>query len=307
VNYAQLYVAVQSYVQNYGDDFNSNIPTFVREAERRIYNSVQLAYLRKSLIGTLTIGGQYLTTPDDFLSTYSLALIRQDGTYEYLLDKDVNFLRSGYPDPTELGEPKYYALFGPVVASGQLTNGLAYMFAPTPDRAYQLEVHYYYYPASIVSGVITFASIANAGTGYNNGVYYNVSLTGGSGASATATVVVSNGAITSVTLENGGSLYVVGDSLTQNDVRLGGGVGFAATVQTINNSTGTSWLGDNYEQVLLYACLVEAYGFMKGEQDVMAFYQQKYDEGIKQLKRLGDGLERGDAYRDGQYKTKVTS
>ena len=307
MNYAQLYVAVQSYVQNYGDDFNSNIPTFVREAERRIYNSVQLAYLRKSLIGTLTIGGQYLTTPDDFLSTYSLALIRQDGTYEYLLDKDVNFLRSGYPDPTELGEPKYYALFGPVVASGQLTNGLAYMFAPTPDRAYQLEVHYYYYPASIVSGVITFASIANAGTGYNNGVYYNVALTGGSGASANATVVVNNGAITSVTLENGGSLYVVGDSLTQNDVRLGGGVGFTATVQTINNSTGTSWLGDNYEQVLLYACLVEAYGFMKGEQDVMAFYQQKYDEGIKQLKRLGDGLERGDAYRDGQYKTKVTS
>jgi len=307
VNYAQLYVAIQSYVQNYGDDFNSNIPTFVREAERRIYNSVQLAYLRKSLIGRLTSGGQYLTTPEDFLSTYSLALIRPDGSYEYLLDKDVNFLRSGYPDPTDLGEPKYYALFGPVVASGQLTNGLAYMFAPTPDSDYQLEVHYYYYPASIVSGVITFASISNSGVNYTNGVFYNVALVGGSGASATATIVVANGGITSVTLENGGSLYVVGDSLTLNDVRLGGGVGFTATVQTINNSTGTSWLGDNYEQVLLYACLVEAYGFMKGEQDVMAFYQQKYDEGIKQLKRLGDGLERGDAYRDGQYKMKVTS
>jgi hypothetical protein len=307
VNYAQLYVAIQSYVQNYGDDFNSNIPTFVKEAERRIYNSVQLAYLRKSLIGRLTPGGQYLTTPDDFLSTYSLALIRPDGTYEYLLDKDVNFLRSAYTDPTATGEPKYYALFGPVVASGELTNGLAYMFAPTPNLNYQLEVHYYYYPASIVSGVITFAQIANAGTGYNNGVYYNVSLVGGAGASATATIVVANGGITNVTLESGGSLYVVGDTLTQNDVRLGGGTGFAATVQTINNSTGTSWLGDNYEQVLLYACLVEAYGFMKGEQDMMAYYQQKYDEGIRQLKRLGDGLERGDAYRDGQFKMKVTS
>jgi hypothetical protein len=76
---------------------------------------------------------------------------------------------------------------------------------------------------------------------------------------------------------------------------------------TINNSTGTSWLGDNYEQVLLYACLVEAYGFMKGEVDIMTYYQQKYDQGIQQLKRLGDGLERGDAYRDGQYKVKVTS
>ena len=307
MNYAQLYVAIQSYAQNYGDDFNSNIPTFVREAERRIYNSVQLAYLRKSLIGALTPGNQYLTTPDDFLSTYSLALIKSDGSYEYLLDKDVNFLRSGYPNPDELGEPKYYALFGPVVAGGELTNGLAYMFAPTPNLGYQLEVHYYYYPASIVSGVITFASIANAGTGYNNGVYYNVALVGGAGASATATIVVANGGITSVTLESGGSLYVVGDSLSQNDVRLGGGVGFAATVQTINNSTGTSWLGDNYEQVLLYACLVEAYGYMKGEQDIMTYYQQKYDEGIKQLKRLGDGLERGDAYRDGQYKMRVTS
>lgn len=307
MNYAQLYVAIQSYVQNYGDDFNSNIPTFVKEAERRIYNSVQLAYLRKSLIGTLTPGSQYLTTPDDFLSTYSLALIKPNGSYEYLLNKDVNFLRSGYPDPDETGEPKYYALFGPVVASGELTNGLAYMFAPTPNANYQLEVHYYYYPASIVSGVITFAGISNAGTGYTNGVFYNVALTGGSGASATATIVVANGGITSITLESGGSLYVVGDTLTQNDVRLGGGTAFAATVQTINNSTGTSWLGANYEQVLLYACLVEAYGFMKGEQDVLGYYQQKYEEGIKQLRRLGDGLERGDAYRDGQFKMKVTS
>jgi hypothetical protein len=112
---------------------------------------------------------------------------------------------------------------------GQLTNGLAYMFAPTPNLNYQLEVHYYYYPASIVSGVITFASIANAGTGYNNGVYYNVALTGGAAsASATATIVVANGGITDITLESGGSLYVVGDTLTQNDVRLGGGTAFAA-------------------------------------------------------------------------------
>jgi len=150
-------------------------------------------------------------------------LIRPDGSYEFLLDKDVNFLRSGYPDPTELGEPKYYALFGPVVASGSLTNGLAYMFAPTPDRAYQLEVNYYYYPASIVSGVITAVRVSTGGTNYNNGTFYNVALTGGSGASATATVTVLNGAITNVALENGGSLYLAEDLLSQNDVRLGGG------------------------------------------------------------------------------------
>jgi hypothetical protein len=309
VNYAQLYVAIQSYVQDYGDDFNSNIPTFVREAERRIYNSVQLAYLRKTLVGTLAPGDQYLSTPADFLSTYALSLIRPDGTFEFLLDKDVNFLRSAYPDPTETGEPKYYALFGPVVSGGLFTNNLAYMFAPTPAVTYQLEISYYYYPPSIVSGVITGTSFTTGGqgSGYNSGVYYNVPLTGGAGASATATLNIVAGAVITCTIENGGSLYLVGDTLTSTDVRIGNGSGFSITVTTINNSSGTSWLGDSYEQVLLYACLVEAYGYMKGEADMMAYYQQKYDQGIQQLKRLGDGLERGDAYRDGQFKMKVTS
>ena len=307
MNYAELYVAIQSYVQNYGDDFSNNIPTFVREAERRIYNSVQLAYLRKTLVGTLAPGDQYLSTPNDFLSTYALSLIKPDGTYEFLLDKDVNFLRSAYPSPTSTGQPKYYALFGPVVVNGVFTNNLSYMFAPTADTTYQLEVSYYYYPPSIVSGVLDVIQITNGGTGYNTGTYYNVTLIGGAGDGATATVTVTDGIVTACVIENGGSLYVVGDTLTTNDIRLGNGANFTVTVNAINNSTGTSWLGDSYEQVLLYACLVEAYGFMKGEQDMMAYYQQKYDQGIQQLRRLGDGLERGDAYRDGQYKMPVTT
>jgi len=309
VNYAQLYTAIQSYVQNYDTDFINNIPTFVLEAERRIYNSVQLAFLRKTLVGTLSPGSQYLSTPGDFLSTYALALINPDGSYEYLLDKDVNYLRAAYPNPTTTGTPRYYGLFGPVVSNGQYTNNLAYFFAPTPDVTYQLQITYYYYPPSIVSGVIqgTSFTTGGGGAGYNSGVFYNVALTNGSGASATATLVVTNGVVTGCTIENGGSLYVVGDLLNQADVRLGGGTGFQITVTNINNSTGTSWIGDNYEQVLLYACLVEGYGFMKGAADMMAYYQQKYDEGIKQLRRLGDGLERGDAYRDGQFKMPVTS
>lgn len=307
MNYAQLYVAIQSYVQNYGDDFISNIPTFVREAERRIYNSVQLAYLRKTLVGSLSNGVQYLGTPTDFLSTYSLSLKKQDGSYEFLIDKDITFMREAFPDPTALGQPVYYALFGPTVANGVLTNGLAYQFGPTPDYPYELEVNYYYYPPSIVSGVILALSAPVPGLGYSDGVYYNVPLTGGAGASATATIIVSNSSVLSIALENGGSLYLQDDVLSASPSILGPGTGFSTTASIINNSTGTSWLGDNYEQVLLYACLVEAYGFMKGEADMLTYYQTKYDEGIKQLRRLGDGLERGDAYRDGQFKMKVTS
>lgn len=307
MNYAQLYVAIQSYVQNYDSDFVSNIPTFVREAERRIYNSVQLAYLRKTLLGTLTSGVQYLATPTDFLSTYSLALKKLDGSYEFLLDKDITFMRQAFPNPDATGQPQYYALFGPVVSNGQFTNSLAYQFGPTPDASYQLEVNYYYYPPSIVAGVVTALTSLVSGTGYNNGTWYNIPLTGGSGASVTATITVNNGGVTSCVVESGGSLYVVGDTLSANSVVLGNGAGFSIVVQEINNSTGTSWLGDSYEQVLLYGCLVEAYGFMKGEADMMTYYLAKYDDGIQQLRRLGDGLERGDAYRDGQFKRPVTA
>jgi hypothetical protein len=305
VNYAQLYVAIQSYVQNYDSDFITNIPTFVREAERRIYNSVQLAYLRKTAVGALSIGGQYLTTPADFLSTYSLSLVKQDGTYEFLIDKDITFMRQAFPNPTTTGQPQYYALFGPTVSGGQLTNGLAYQFGPTPDYPYQLEINYYYYPPSIVAGVILTVGSLVGGSGYTNGTWYDVQLTGGAGASATATLTIAGGVVTNCVVESGGSLYLVGNTLSSSDVAIGNGSGFSVNVATINNSTGTSWLGENYEQVLLYGCLVEAYGFMKGETDMMTYYMQKFDDGIQQLRRLGDGLERGDAYRDGQFKRPV--
>jgi len=224
-----------------------------------------------------------------------------------LIDKDITFMCQAFPNPNTTGQPKYYALFGPTISGGQLTNGLAYQFGPTPDAAYQLEVNYYYYPPSIVAGVITAFTGLVGGSGYTNGTWYDVSLTGGAGASATATLTIANGAVTNCVLEGGGSLYLVGDVLSSNDVVIGNGTGFSITVQAINNSTGTSWLGDSYEQVLLYACLVEAYGFMKGEADMMTYYMQKYDDGIAQLRRLGDGLERGDAYRDGQFKRPVVT
>jgi len=306
VNYAELWQTIQDYTQNYETDFVANIPVFVTQAEERVYNTVQLPPLRKNVTGTSQPNSPYLTCPTDFLSSFSMAVIDATGTYEFLLNKDVNFLRAAYPSPTDTGTPKYYALFGPEVLNQGTTNELSFMLAPTPNAQYSIELHYYYYPVSIVQGIIRLLGSITGGSGYTNGSYYRVPLTGGTGSGASADIIVSGGSITAVTLRNGGSFYTVADSLTASTTILGAGSGFAVPVQTLINADGSSWLGDNYSPALLYGALVEAYIFMKGEQDMMTYYETKFKEALAQLNRLGTGLERGDAYRDGQARIKVT-
>ena len=224
MTYTELVAAIEAYTENYEQLFVDNIPVFVKQAEQRIYNTAQIPALRKNVTGVTKANNKYLPCPVDYLSTYSMAVIDADGNYEYLLNKDVNFIRAAYPSPNDTGLPQYYAIFGPAVASSTISDELTFILGPTPDEAYSVELHYYYYPESIT---------------------------------------------------------VAAD--------------------------GRTWLGDNYDPVLLYGSLLEAYTFMKGEQDVMAFYSQKYADALQQLIRLGDGLERGDAYRDGQAKVKVTT
>jgi hypothetical protein len=234
MTYAELITAIQTYTENTfpsttladGTTVSSTtqLNRFIEQAEQRIYNSVQFPSLRKNVVGTVTTANKYLTCPDDFLATYSLAVIGTDGAYEYLLNKDVNFIRQAYPNPTtDVGIPKYYALFGPNVTNSVITDELSFIVGPTPDAAYNVELHYYYYPESI--------SVA---------------------------------------------------------------------------SDGCTWLGDNFDTVLLYGSLVEAYTYMKGEQDIMVFYDAKYKEALALAKRLGDGMERQDAYRSGQFRQAVT-
>ena len=217
MNYSELVAEIQSYTENQFS--TADINTFIAQAEQRIYNTVQLPALRKNVVGVATINNKYLTCPSDWLATYSIAVIDGTGVYKYLLDKDVNYLREAYPAPTSLGIPKYYALFGPQLA---LPTELSFIIAPTPDTTYGLELHYYYYPESIVTA-------------------------------------------------------------------------------------GTSWLGDNYDPVLFYGAMREAMLFMKGEADLVGYYDQKYSEALNQLKRLGDGLERSDAYRNGQTRIPNTA
>jgi hypothetical protein len=223
MNYTALSAAIQAYTENTEADFVANIPVFVTQAEQRIYNSVQFPSIRKNMTGVVSTTSTYLSAPDDFLAVYSLAVVDATGNYEYLLNKDVNFIRQAYPKATDTGLPKYYALFGPAVSGSTITDELTFIVGPKPDANYTVELHYYYYPESIT---------------------------------------------------------VAAD--------------------------GRTWLGDNFDSVLLYGSLVEAYTYMKGEQDMMALYNGKYQEALALAKRLGDGMERQDAYRSGQFRQAVT-
>ena len=192
----------------------------IRQAEQRIYNSVQFPSLRKNVTGVTQANNRYLSCPTDFLAPYSMAVIDGTGVYEYLLNKDVNYIRAAYPNPATTGIPRYYAIFGPTVSSGVITDELSFILGPTPNTIYSVELHYYYYPESIVTA-------------------------------------------------------------------------------------STTWLGDNFDSVLLYGALLEGYTFMKGEADVIANYMKRYEEAMMLAKRLGDGMERRDAYRSGQVRMPV--
>jgi hypothetical protein len=151
MTYNELVTAVQDYCENTFLTVDMN--TFIRQAEQRIYNTVQIANLRKNMTGTLSAGNKYLACPTDFLSTYSLAVVDADGNYQYLLNKDVNFIREAYPNPSATGLPKHYAIFGP---SSNAVTELSFILGPTPSTNFAVELHFYYYPESIVTAGTTW-------------------------------------------------------------------------------------------------------------------------------------------------------
>jgi hypothetical protein len=226
MNYTTLFDTIQGYVENEFPNTTVNdssgsgtstftskeqIDTFIKEAEQRIYNSVQILALRKNVTGQVTAGNRYLSTPSDWLANFSLAAIDPvTGGYEYLLNKDVNYIREAFPFPATSGKPTHYAYF----------DEDSYILGPTPDADYVMELHYFYYPQSIVDA-------------------------------------------------------------------------------------GTSWLGDNFDSVLLYGSLLEAYTFMKGETDVIQNYTARYNEALALLKQLGEGKNRQDMYRTQQARVPV--
>jgi hypothetical protein len=217
MTYTELVTLVSNYCENTFPTVDMN--TFIQQAEQRIYNTVQLANLRKNVTGSLTSGNKYLSCPNDFLSVYSLAIYPSaGGDYLYLLNKDVNFMREAYPNPATTGKPKHYAIFGP---QSMAVTELSFIVGPTPDASYNAELHYYYIPESIVTA-------------------------------------------------------------------------------------GSTWLGDNFDSALLYGTMCEAITYMKGEDQMVQLYQQRYVQAIALLKNLGDGKQRMDSYRDGQVRVNVS-
>ena len=216
MNYTELCANIQDITEN---TFTADqLAMFTQQAEQKIYNTVQVANLRKNVTGVTSPANKYLSCPDDFLSPYSIAVIDGTGAYTFLLNKDVNFIREAYPTPTSTGLPKYYAIFGPLSSN---VNELSFLLGPTPDAVYTMELHYFYYPPSIVTA-------------------------------------------------------------------------------------STSWLGDNFDSALLNGALIEAIRFMKGEVDIIQNYEKLYLQSIQLLKQVGDGKQRQDAYRDGQFRQTVT-
>jgi hypothetical protein len=216
MNYTELCANIQDITEN---TFTADqLAMFTQQAEQKIYNTVQIANLRKNVTGVTSTSNKYLSCPLDFLSVYSIAIYPTGGEYSYLLNKDVNFIREAYPTPTSTGLPKYYAIFGPLSSN---VDELSLILGPTPDAVYNIELHYFYYPESIVTA-------------------------------------------------------------------------------------STSWLGDNFDSALLNGALVEAIRFMKGEQDIIANYEKMFLLSVQLLKQLGDGKQRQDAYRSGQYRQPVS-
>lgn len=142
-----LWYAVQAYCESTESSFVAQIPEFVQSAEERIYNMVQIPAIRKNVTGTIAAGNQYLTLPTDWLATFSIAVVNPTtGAYTYLLDKDVNFIRESFPVPSATGTPQYSAIF----------DADSLILGPTPDQNYTTELHYYYYPESIVTAGTTW-------------------------------------------------------------------------------------------------------------------------------------------------------
>lgn len=211
MNYVELSTAIQQTIENYEPSFVANIPNFVRRAEQYIYNAVQMPAARQNQVGATTPAEPYLEAPNGFLAVNALSIRDVNGITQFLKPKDVEFVREAFPDPTDMGPPRYYAIF----------DNNTFILGPTPDDAYPVEIHFYGYPPSIVVA-------------------------------------------------------------------------------------GNSWIGDNYDSALLYGALVEAAVYTKAEQEVLKGYTDQFAVALTGLKRLVDGMDRTDTYRNNQYRAKVS-
>ena len=276
--YTTLKEALQNYTQNTETTFLNSMDMFVRLAEERILKSTQLTVFQKNVTGTLSIGNSYLAVPSDFLSPLSLS-ITNSSSYEYLQFKELEFVQSYNPNSATTGVPKYYGQF-------DVNN---FVLAPTPNDTFTAELSYFYRPLSLTKSLYLLSMSNVSGT-----FVMGETITGNtSGQSSKISILDTS---TRITVEIPSQNYTVGETIT------GGTSGATGVITSLGADTTNSWLSENGEVALLYASLSECYLFMKGEQDVMTMYNQRYAEAISRLKNMGEALEVTDDYSAGYIK-----
>ena len=286
MNYTQLKQLIQDYTQNYETTFVADIPTFVEQAEQRIFNSIQFPSLRKNVTGVLATNNPYLSCHSDFLSSYSLAIFQNvtptatgtSGAYTITVSSATNIV------PGQLVAGTGVAAGATVVGINGLVITLNIANTGTVSGTMTFSGNYSYL---LIKDVNFLREAYGNPTAYGTPQYY--ALFGPTVASSTVTNYLS---------------FMVGPT---PDTNYNAELHYYYYPESITTaSSGTTWLGNNFDTVLLYGSLVEAYTFMKGEADMMGLYNQKYIEALALAKRLGDGLERQDSYRDGQFRQVVT-
>jgi hypothetical protein len=310
MTYTELQAAICDYTQNFDQDFVSNIPVFVQQAEQRIFNTVQFPSIRKNVTGVTSTNNKYLSCPDDFLAVYSLAVYPTTITTNTYTD-GVSWTSSSLNAGLLIFFGASAALLAQIsqikYGDAVVVNGTGYVAAaPSGANAIVLTT-----PTTLFDPITTVALTTTEDGVYTYLLNKDVNFIREAYPNPTSTAIPKYYALFGPTTTNAAP-PVITDELT---FILG------PTPNAVYNvelhyyyypeslsvaADGRTWLGDNFDTVLLYGSLVEAITFMKGEADMVALYDGKYKEALGMAKRLGDGMERQDAYRSGQYRQAVT-
>ena len=274
--YTTLKQAIKDYTENDEKTFISNLPVFIRNTEERILKNVQLNLFQKNASGVMATSNKFLNCPSDFLAPFSLSFTNAQGFQGFLDFKDADFLQSFNPNPATTGLPRYYGQF-------DVDN---FIISPTPDSGYPVELHYFYRPSSLTTSnfILTLTSVS--------GTFVAGETVSGVTSGQSSRLDVVNSSNLTVDIPSGD--YLVGETLT------GGTSGATGVISVIGADATESWLSQNAEVALLYGALMEAYVFMKGEQDLQVLYEKRFGEAIMGLKMLGEAKEVTDEYRTGQ-------
>ena len=301
--YTTLKQAILDYTENDETTFVSNLPLFIKNTEERILKNVQLSLFQKNDAGAMSASNKFLGVPSDFLAPFALSFTNSSGNVVFLDFKDSNFVQSFNPDATVTGPPRYYAQYD--------LNNL--ILSPTPDSGYAAEIHYFYRPTSLTKSQTTFSVAYTGPTVFSAGETIIATPAGATSSTANSSFIVTGTTGTGNTTLTANFPAGLTDAYPRGTAAsgtalLGNTSGAVAVINSVPSGTTseeivpditTTWISENADLALLYGSLMEAYVFMKGEQDMQVLYEKRFVEAIMGLKLLGESKEVTDEYRTG--------